>query len=154
MSNPSLQYFFDLPLPLLKPSIANLSYLYTGLIVHLLHVQTILASNAASCPTSSRISLFLVLSLLVCHASTSIFSSPTLSLNMGVLDWPKLNPFNIAGLTITLFYLPFKFWWNLFITQDSKCEPPFHIPCTYMMSDIIINVPISLDDRSKVLKRC
>lgn len=85
----SLQYYFDLTIPFLNPSIADLSQL-RGAFVHVIIVCSCsnylnlafrnLASREVT-PTLSQISSFLILSLLIYHIAIITFSSSPLSLS-------------------------------------------------------------------------
>jgi len=114
-------YFFDLPLPLLEPSITNLSHLRNGASVHLLYtclnhlsIDACILSSIETPPSLSQISSFLILSLLVCphiHFSILIFTTFT----FGTWEfWLANNPFHRSV------ELAFRFWWHLLITRTSS----------------------------------
>lgn len=68
-----------------------------------------------------------------------------------VLNWPNIPSILQSWSNHHFVELAFKLMWHL-ITQDSESEPPFHPPCTNTMSDIIINLLITLDNRPKILE--
>lgn len=179
----SLQYFFDLPLPppctLYHPPLSPPHWGSNTTHLHMpghLNLAYLSFSTKEATPTFSRITAFLILSLLVCpHIPLNIRILQHASSQQWVLNWPTLhfiqqgrsNNHSIELLvskknnhSIELIKLKryhsielTKFRWYHIITQDTKCKPPFH-PCrSNGMCDIIVSVSTTLDYGPKILKK-